>query len=117
MPTPKKDKKTIGGVVKKKINAHTNNPNGRPKGAGNKCALSVKERIVGMVNDNFEDYVTSLEKLKNSTDLNDTKVYLKSFTELIKLVVPRALNEEEKDYLKNSPSEMFAKYFNIKKNE
>lgn len=56
----------------------------------------MKERIVDMVNNDFEKYARSLNKLRISNDVNDNRAYIKSFTELIKIVTPRPLNEEEK---------------------
>ena len=66
----------------------TNNPNGRPVGAKNKIQLSIKEKIIEEVTDNFDDYITKLKKL-------DGKDYVRCMTELLKLVIPRPLNEEE----------------------
>jgi hypothetical protein len=72
------------GTKKGKVN----NPSGRPEGALNKVSASVKSRIVTFVEDDFDGYMERLKDLEN-------RDYVKAMTELIKLVVPRALNEEE----------------------
>ncbi len=81
----KKDKKKPGLKP-----GHTNNPNGRPKGSLNKVQATVKSRIVGYIEDDFDNFLKEVKKLK-------TKDRVKAKLELIKLVVPRPLNEEEKD--------------------
>jgi hypothetical protein len=72
------------GITKGKVN----NPSGRPTGAANKVSASVKSRIVSFVEEDFDGYMQRIKTL-------DDKDYIKAMTELIKLVVPRPLNEEE----------------------
>lgn len=40
-----------------------NNPHGRPKGSSNKLTLSMRERIQGLVNDNFEQLEVEFKAL------------------------------------------------------
>ena len=68
----------------------TNNPNGRPKGAKNKVQLATKERIAQYVEEDFDNFVKEVNKLA-------IKDRVKAKIELIKLVVPRPLADEEKD--------------------
>ena len=82
----------------------TNNPDGRPVGCKGKIPLSVKTNIVDYINDNFDSYIERLNSLEG-------KDYVRCMTELIKLVVPRPLNEEE-SYSFNFHSEMINRLFN-----
>lgn len=68
----------------------TNNPNGRPIGAKNKVKLATKERIAKYVEDDFDNFVKEIKKLP-------LKEKVKAKIELIKLVVPRPLADEEKE--------------------
>jgi len=69
-------------------NGISNNPAGKPAGATTKLTLSIREKIIEEVTDNFDDYITKLKKLEG-------KDYVRCMTELLKLVIPRPLNEEE----------------------
>ena len=66
-----------------------NNPSGRPKGATNKIQTTIKNKIVDFITEDFDGFIDELKLLKPA-DLVKAKI------ELIKLVVPRPLNEEEK---------------------
>jgi hypothetical protein len=66
----------------------TNNPYGKPKGTKNKVPMSVKSDIVTGIENNMDEY---WERLKNLDDEN----YIRAMTNLIRLIVPRPLNEEE----------------------
>lgn len=79
----------------------TNNPNGRPKGAKNRVQLATKERIAKFVEEDFDNFIKELRKL-------DNKNKVKAKLELIKLVVPRPLTDEETDAL-NTQSSLFAR--------
>lgn len=68
----------------------TNNPNGRPKGAKNKVQLATKERIAEYVEGDFDNFVKEIKKLP-------IKDRVRAKIELIKLVVPRPLADEEKE--------------------
>jgi hypothetical protein len=68
----------------------TGNPSGRPKGAPNKISVATKERIREFVEDDFDNYIEELKEL-------DVRDRVKIKTELIKLVVPRPLNEQEQE--------------------
>ena len=81
----------------------TNNPNGRPVGSKNKLTVSVKEKIVEEVNDNLDSYIKRLKSLGD-------RDYVRCMTELIKLVVPRPLNEEESNTI-NINSELIKRLF------
>ena len=81
----------------------TNNPNGRPVGSKDKLPSMVKSDVVGFLNDNIENYFVELQKL-------DGKDYIRCMTELIKLVVPRPLNEEESNTI-NINSEFIKRLF------
>lgn len=77
----------------------TNNPNGRPKGAKNKVQLPTKERIAEYVEGDFDNFVKEINKLP---------IYarVKAKIELIKLIVPRPLADEEKEAF-NTQSVLF----------
>lgn len=77
----------------------TNNPNGRPKGAKNKVQLATKERIAEYVEEDFDNFVKEIKKLP-------VKDRVKAKIELIKLVVPRPLADEEKEAF-NTQSVLF----------
>lgn len=77
----------------------TNNPNGRPKGAKNKVQLATKERIAEYVEEDFDNFVKEIKKLPISARV-------KAKIELIKLVVPRPLADEEKEAF-NTQSVLF----------
>jgi len=81
----------------------TNNPNGRPAGAKGKLSQSVKEMIVKEVNGDFDSYMKKMRSL-------DDRDYVRCMTELIKLVVPRPVNEEESN-LMNVNSEVIKRLF------
>ena len=84
-------------------NGISNNPKGKPTGAVTKITLSVREKIVEKVTDDLDNYFNELKQLTG-------KDYVKCFTELLKLVVPRPLNEEETSAF-NINSELIKKLF------
>jgi hypothetical protein len=86
---------------------YTNNPAGKPKGTKNKVSTTVKARIIKFVEDDFDNYI---EKLKGLED----KERVKGTTELIKLIVPRPLNEDEAE-LNRGYSEMIKRLFGTEK--
>ena len=79
----------------------TNNPNGRPKNAKNKVQLATKERVAQFVEKDFDTFIKELQKLK-------VKDRVKAKIELIKLIVPRPLTDEESDAM-NTQSRLFNK--------
>jgi len=84
-------------------NGISNNPNGRKAGSNQKLSLSLRSTIIDEVNNNFNDYITKLKSLQD-------KDYVRCMTELIKLVVPRPLNEEESNAM-NINSEFIKRLF------
>ena len=83
---------------------NTNNWNGRPAGANQKLSFSVREKIVEAVTTDFDNYMVTLKSL-------DNRDYVRCMTELIKLVVPRPLNEEESNSA-NINNEFIKRLFN-----
>jgi hypothetical protein len=83
----------------------TNNINGRPLGSKNKIPVPLKNRIVDFVNDDFDILIEEIKKM-------EVKDRVKSKIELVKLVVPRPLNEEELDANKTQ-SEFMRRLFGI----
>ena len=98
-----KGKTGVGKNPKKGRKEHTNNPNGRPKGATNKIQSSVKCRIVEFINNDFDNLIDEIKGLEN-------KEKVKAKIELVKLVVPRPLNESEEDSNKTQ-SELMKRLF------
>lgn len=95
-----KEKKEKGTSKKPGLKpGQTNNPNGRPKGAKNKVQLATKERIAKYVEDNFNKFIKDINAL-------GPKDKVRVQIELIKLVVPRPLADEEKNAL-NTKSSLF----------
>jgi len=78
--------KRKGGLKK----GQTNNPFGRPVGCKNKVSLTVKKRIVDYVETNFDGFIEDVGRL-------EPRDRVKSTIELLKLVVPRPISDEEKD--------------------
>ncbi len=78
--------KNRGGLKK----GQTNNPNGRPVGSKNKLSLSTKERIIEHIGKDFDAFTRELRGLTGYPRVKAT-------IELIKLVVPRPITEEEKE--------------------
>jgi hypothetical protein len=78
--------KNKGGLKK----GQTNNRNGRPVGSKNKVSIATKERIAEFVENDFDAYVHELRQLKGYPRV-------KAMTELIKLIVPRPMSDEEKN--------------------
>ena len=66
----------------------TGNPNGRPLGAKGKLSLSVRTNVTDFLNNNIDAYFDKIRSL-------DDKDYVRCMTELLKLVIPRPLNDEE----------------------
>ena len=85
-----KGKTGIGKNPNKGTKGYTNNPSGKPVGSKNKVQLTIKKRIEEFVNDDFDTFITEIEGL-------EVRDRVKAKTELIKLVVPRPLNEDEKN--------------------
>jgi len=85
-------------------NGISNNPAGKPAGVNQKITLSVREYIVDKIQTDIEKYFEELNDLKG-------KDYVKSFTELLKLIIPRPINEEESNAL-NINSEFIKRLFN-----
>jgi len=82
----------------------TGNPYGKPVGAKNKLSLAVKTTVTDYLNDNIDEYFKTLRALED-------KDYVRCFTELIKLVVPRPINEDEVNTM-NVNSELIKRLFN-----
>ena len=111
--TPKSSKKKTvketkaAAPVKRKVGApkgSTNNPNGRPKGSKNKISFDIRAAIYEKVSDS--KFVDGL--FKDIRDVEDTDKRAKLKLELVKLFVPRPMNEDEaKD--KDIKSAIFAK--------
>ena len=85
-------------------NGISNNPSGKTPGSVQKLTLSVREKIVDELSNNFDGYFTKLKAL-------ESKDYVRCFTELLKLVIPRPLNEEESNVM-NVNSELIKRLFN-----
>ena len=83
---------------------YTNNPNGRPAGATQRITLSVRENIVKRIENDVDKFFDELNALSG-------RDYVRCFTELIKLVVPRPLNEEESNVM-DVNSELIKRLFN-----
>ena len=81
----------------------SNNPAGRPPGAGQKITISVRGNIVKQIEDDIDRFFAELNALQG-------RDYVRAFTELLKLVIPRPLNEEETDVM-NSNSELIRRLF------
>jgi len=81
----------------------TNNPNGRPIGSVQRIPISVRETIVKQIEDDVDKYFDTLNALTG-------KDYVRCMTELIKLVIPRPLNEEETNNM-NINSELLRRLF------
>jgi len=84
-------------------NGVSNNPTGKPVGTKNKLSASVKEIIVEEVTNDIDSYIKRLKSL-------DDKDYVRCMTELIKLIIPRPLNEEEANAI-NYNSELIKRLF------
>ena len=89
----------------------SNNPLGRPAGAKNKVSATVKARIAEYVNEDFDNYILEIESIKSLPDRVRAK------TELIKLVVPKPVNEEETEATKDFYAEAFRRMFGAKNKE
>jgi len=85
-------------------NGISNNPSGKPAGTNQKLTLSVRERIIEKIQNDFDKYFEALDVLTG-------KDYLRCMTELLKLIIPRPLNEEESNAL-NINSELIKRLFN-----
>lgn len=103
MTTVKKEgseqKKEEAVKVKKKPGlpkGRTNNPNGRPKGAHNLVTYDIKKAIAKKVAS--PEFVKGLFEDINGVEDKDKRAKLK--VELVKLFIPRPLNDdEEKDQI------------------
>jgi len=85
-------------------NGISNNPTGKPVGTKNKLSISVKEVIVEEVTNDIDSYIKRLKSLGD-------RDYVRCMTELLKLIIPRPLNEEESNAL-NINSELIKRLFN-----
>jgi len=85
-------------------NGISNNPTGKPVGAKNKLSISVKEVIVEAVTNDIDSYIKRLKSLSD-------RDYVRCMTELLKLIIPRPLNEEESSAM-NINSELIKRLFN-----
>jgi len=85
-------------------NGISNNPAGKPSGAATKLTLSIREKIVEKVTEDINGYFEKLNALTG-------KDYVRCMTELLKLVIPRPLNEEESNAY-NVNSELIKRLFN-----
>jgi hypothetical protein len=85
-------------------NGISNNPKGRPDGAKQKLSLSIREKIIEKVTDDFDKYFEALDSLSE-------KDYVRCMTELFKLIIPRPLNEEEANAAQVN-SELIKRLFN-----
>ena len=81
----------------------TNNPNGRPIGSVQRIPISVKETIIKRIEDDIDKFFYELNALQG-------RDYVRCMTELLKLVIPRPLNEEESDAV-NASSELIRRLF------
>lgn len=101
--------------VKRKVGApkgSTNNPNGRPKGSKNKISYDIRKAIFEKVGNTT--FVNGLFDDIKSIEDDDKRAKMK--LELVKLFVPRPLNEDEaKD--KDIKSAIFAKLSGISEEE
>lgn len=89
----------------------SNNPFGRPPGAKNKVSATVKARIAEYVNTDFDTYIREIESIKDVTNRVRAK------TELVKLVVPKPISEEEVEANKDFYAEAFRRMFGGKKKD
>jgi hypothetical protein len=86
------------------VKGKTNNPSGKPAGTKNKVPATVKKRIIEYVEADFDKYIKYMEEL-------EPRDRVKAFTELIKLVVPRPVSEEELEAIRGSQSTTLSKLF------
>lgn len=89
----------------------SNNPFGRPPGAKNKVSATVKARIAEYVNTDFDTYIKEIESIEDVTNRVRAK------TELVKLVVPKPISEEEVEANKDFYAEAFRRMFGGKKKD
>jgi hypothetical protein len=86
------------------VKGKTNNPFGKPVGTKNKVPTTVKKRIVEYVEADFDKYIKDIEEL-------EPRDRVKAFTELVKLVVPRPVGEEELEAIRGSQSATLSRLF------
>lgn len=89
----------------------SNNPFGRPAGAKNKVSATVKARIAEYVNGDFDTYIKEIESIEDVTNRVRAK------TELVKLVVPKPISEEEAEANKDFYAEAFRRMFGAPKKD
>lgn len=87
----------------------TNNPNGRPIGSKNKIKNPVREKVKDFVEENFDTLISEIEEL-------DLRERVRAKLELIKLVVPKPVNEEETAPGRSYESELIKRLFNKTEN-
>ena len=92
------------GARKGQGKGRTNNPAGKPAGTKNKIPQTVKKRIIEYVEDNFDGYINDIKSLR-------ARDRVKAVTELIKLVVPRPVSEEEMEAIRGSQSALLSRLF------
>jgi hypothetical protein len=69
----------------------TNNPNGRPKGTKNVLTADLKEKMQNFLSGNFPQFIEDMKAIEDPGIRS--KVYLEAF----KTVVPRPVDEEDKE--------------------
>lgn len=90
----------------------TNNPNGRPKGSKNKIQYDIRKAIYEKVGD--KTFISGL--FSDINDVDDFEKRAKLKLELVKLFVPRPMNEDEaKD--RDIKSAIFDKLAGVKEEE
>jgi hypothetical protein len=88
----------------------SNNPYGRPKGVPNKVTTAVKKKIEAFVETNADTIFADIATLSD-------KDRVKAYIELIKLVVPRPVAQEELDAISQSQSPLIARFFSKQRDE
>lgn len=83
---------------------NSNNPAGRPKGVPNKIQTSLKKRIVEFLEEDFDGFVKEVKSL-------DKKNRVKAKIEMMKLVIPRPVSQEELDAISRSGSPLLSRLF------
>jgi len=96
-------------MAKGSQNGISNNPYGKPIGTKNKIQTTVKKQIVEFVVNDFDALLSDIQGL-NTRDRVRAKI------ELIKLVVPRPLNDSEEDEVKTR-SKIMKRLFNSNNTE
>ncbi|MDR3268064.1 MAG: hypothetical protein LBT83_03235 [Tannerella sp.] len=90
-------------------NGVSNNPFGRPVGSKNKVPNPIKKRLEIYIDNNLDVIIAEIEELSG-------KDRVKAYLDLMKLVVPRPVNQEELDAISQSQSPLIARLF-LRKSE